>query len=49
MKQEQFQNFLAHQNIIWQFNITRAPWWGGQLQRMVGLVKRALHKRTGNL
>ena len=25
----------------------RAPWWGGQFERMVGLVKRALYKFTG--
>ena len=47
MKQEQFQNFLARQNIIWQFNLSRAPWWGGQFERMVGLVKRALYKSIG--
>jgi hypothetical protein len=47
MKQEQFQNFLARQNIIWQFNLSRASWWGGQFERMVGLVKRALYKSIG--
>jgi hypothetical protein len=24
-----------------------APWWGGQFERMVGLVKQALYKTTG--
>ena len=47
MKDEQFQNYLAHHNIKWQFNLSRAPWWGGQFERMVGLVKGALHKSTG--
>ena len=47
MKQEQLQNFLACQGIVWQFNLSRAPWWGGQFERMVGIVKRALYKSIG--
>lgn len=39
MQDEKFQNFLAYQGIKWQFNLSRAPWWGGQFERMVGLVK----------
>ena len=48
MQDEKFQNFLAYQGIQWQFNLSRAPWWGGQFERMVGLVKGALHKCIGN-
>ena len=48
MQDEKFQNFLAYQGIKWQFNLSRAPWWGGQFERMVGLVKGALHKCIGN-
>ena len=47
MKDEKLQNYLAHQYITWQFNLSRAPWWGGQFERLVGLVKRALHKSSG--
>ena len=47
MKAEQLQNHLAHQGIQWQFNLSRAPWWGGQFERLVGLVKRALYKGIG--
>ena len=43
MKSEQLQNQLAQQGIKWQFNLSRAPWWGEQFQRLVGLVKRALY------
>ena len=39
---ERLNDFLAHQRISWQFNLSRAPWWGGQFERMVGLVKGAL-------
>ena len=29
VKHEQLQNYLTHQEIRWQFNLSRAPWWGG--------------------
>ena len=47
MKDEKFSDFLAKNNIQWQFNLSRAPWWGGQFERLVGLVKRALYKSIG--
>ena len=47
MKDEKLQNYLAHQNIQWQFNLSRAPWWGGQFERLVGVVKQALYKSVG--
>ena len=47
MKDEKIQDYLAHQHITWQFNLSRAPWWGGQFERMVGLVKRAMYKSIG--
>jgi len=47
MKAEQLQNHLAHQGIKWQFNLSRAPWWSGQFERLVGLVKRVLFKGIG--
>ena len=45
---EQFHNHLANEKIHWQFNLTCAPWWRGQFERLVGLVKRALYKSIGN-
>ena len=47
MKDEQLHDWLGKQKIAWQFNLSRAPWWGGQFERMVGLVKQALYKTTG--
>ena len=47
VRNEKIQDYLAHQHITWQFNLSRAPWWGGQFERMVGLVKRALYKSIG--
>ena len=26
------------------FNLSRAPWWGGQFERLIGLFKRAFYK-----
>ena len=47
MKEEVFNDFLAKHSIRWQFNLSRAPWWGGQFERMVGLVKQAFYKTVG--
>ena len=48
MKEEQLHDWLAKHDVKWQFNLSRAPWWGGQFERMVGLVKQALYKTIGN-
>ena len=47
MKEEVFNDFWAKYSIRWQFNLSRAPWWGGQFERMVGLVKQVFHKTVG--
>ena len=39
---------MSTETIKWQFNLSRAPWWGGQFERLVGLVRRALNKTIGN-
>ena len=40
-------DYLSRNHITWQFNLSRAPWWGGQFERLVGLVKQALYKSIG--
>ena len=47
MDDEKFNDILARNNIVWQFNLSRAPWWGGQFERLVGLMKQALQKSIG--
>ena len=47
MREEKLQDYLAHHNILWQFNLARAPWWGGQFERLVGVVKQSFHKSMG--
>ena len=48
MADEKVHDFLSHKGIYWQFHLSRAPWWGGQFERMVGIVKGSLSKTIGN-
>ncbi|XP_028408199.1 uncharacterized protein LOC114530777 [Dendronephthya gigantea] len=47
MKDERLHDWLSKFEIRWQFNTSRAPWWGGQYERIIGLVKQALYKTGG--
>ena len=47
MRNEKVHDYLSSNNIKWQFNLSRAAWWGGQLERMVGPTKQALFKVVG--
>lgn len=38
---------LEKAEITWRFNLSRAPWWGGQYERLVGVVKSAFYKAVG--
>ena len=38
---ERFHDLLAGLTIKWQFNQSRAPWWGGQFERLISLFKAA--------
>ena len=40
-------NYLTAQRITWQFNLSRAPWWGGFFERLVGVMKSSLSKVIG--
>ena len=46
-KDERFHSFLSDQSTIWQFNLSQAPWWGGQFERLIGLMKSAFYKTVG--
>ena len=45
---EKLNNLLADLAIEWRFNLSRAPWWGGQFERLIGLFKNAFYKSIGN-
>jgi hypothetical protein len=47
IRNEHTHDYLATNDIKWQFNMSRAPWWGGQFERMVALVKQAMYKVVG--
>ena len=46
-KDEELNEFLSNQSISWRFNLSRAPWWGGQFERLIGLMKAAFYKTVG--
>ena len=46
-KDEELNEFLCNQSISWQFNLSRAPWWDGQFERLIGLMKAAFYKTVG--
>ena len=46
-KDKLMQEYLINEKIQWKFNLSRAPWWAGQFEQMVGLVKQCLYKTTG--
>ena len=47
-KDKKFNMFLADKEIHWRYNLSRAPWWGGQFKRLIGLFKRIFYKSIGN-
>ena len=47
-RDEKFHAFLQDHQIQWQFNLSKASWWGGMFERMVGLVKNSLYKVVGS-
>ena len=37
-------DFFIGEAIIWNFNVPKAPWWGGQFERLIGPIKTRLYK-----
>ena len=48
MNDEKISGFLTKQGIEWKFNLSRAPWWRGQFERLIGLIKGSLYKTIEN-
>ena len=46
-RDENIRDFLSKEKIIWKFNLSREPWWGGQYESLVGLAKQSLYKPNG--
>ena len=47
VENENLANYLATQAIRWRFNLSRAPWWGGLFERLIGIMKKSLSKTIG--
>ena len=47
VKDHDLYNYLCNENIEWKFNLSRAPWWGGFYERLVGIMKKSLSKSIG--
>ena len=41
-------DWLAKQNTQWQFILSRAPWWGGQFESLIVVMKQSMYKAIGN-
>ena len=46
-KDEKWHTYLSEEQIVWKFNLPRAPWWGGQFERLIVLTKESLYKSIG--
>ena len=46
-KDEKFHNFLSYESITWKFKLSKAPWWGGQFERLIELTKQTLYITIG--
>ena len=46
-KSEQLQDYLAAQEIHWQFNLLKSPWWGGMYEKIIKEIKKTLYKTLG--
>ena len=47
-RDERLHSFMQQHHIKWQFNLSKASWWGGMFERMIALVKNALYKVVGS-
>ena len=44
---EKLQGYLESHDIECKFNLSRAPWWSGQFEWHIGVVKKAMYKVIG--
>ena len=46
-RDQKIRDFLSNETILWKFNVPKAPWWGGQFERLIGLIKASLYRTIG--
>ena len=38
---------MSSETILWKFNVPERPWWGGQFEKLIDLIKARLYRTTG--
>ena len=46
-RDQKLHDFLSSETILWKFNVPEAPWWGGQFEQVIGLIKACLYRTIG--
>ena len=46
-RDQKLHDFLSGETILCKFNVPKAPWWGAQFERLIGLIKASLYKTIG--
>ena len=46
-KSEMLQDYLERQQITWQFNLSKSPWWGGLYERPIKDAKKTFYNTMG--
>ena len=46
-RDQKLHNFLSSETISWKFNVPKASRWGGQFERLIGLIKASLYMTIG--
>ena len=46
-RNQKLHDLLSSETILWKFNVPKAPWWGGQFERLIGLIKASLYRTIG--
>ena len=47
LQNHKLNDYLVNQRTEWQFNLARAPWWGGFFERLMAIMKGLLSKAIG--
>ena len=45
-KDHNLASYIRALKIRWKFNLAQALWWGGFFERLIGIMKRALQRRS---
>ena len=46
-KEDKFHEALCKLEIVWRFNLAKAPWWGGQFEQPISIFKSMFRKTVG--